>query len=56
MYIFCFNPNRAEIFSHLIQAGGGEGSCRTSPLSPVIAVIKGQKKANDHQVLQENKL
>ena len=37
------NPNRAEIFSHLIHAGGG-GSYLTSLLSPVIAVIKGQTK------------
>ena len=35
------NPNRAEIFSHLIHARGG-GSYMTPPLSPVIAVIKGQ--------------
>ena len=36
------NPNRAEIFSHLIHSGGG--SYMTPPLSPVIAVIKGQTK------------
>ena len=36
------NPIRAEIFSHLIHAGGG--SYMTPPLSPVIAVIKGQTK------------
>ena len=36
------NPNRAEIFSHLTHAGGG--SYMTPPLSPVIAVIKGQTK------------
>ena len=37
------NPNRAEIFSHLIHAGGG--SYMNPPLSPVIAVIKGQTKS-----------
>ena len=38
-----FNPICAEIFSHPIGAGGG-GSRMTPPLSPVIAVIKGQTK------------
>ena len=37
-----FNPICAEIFSHPIGAGGG--SYMTPPLSPVIAVIKGQTK------------
>ena len=37
------NPNRAEIFSHLIHAGGG-GPIGPLLLSPVIAVIKGQTK------------
>ena len=36
------NPNRAEIFSHLIHAGGVIYD--PPPLSPVIAVIKGQTK------------
>ena len=40
-----FNPNRAEIFSHLIHAGGGGESNWTPPsLSPAIVVIKGQTK------------
>ena len=37
------NPNRAEIFSHLIHAGGGV-IYDPPPLTPVIAVIKGQTK------------
>ena len=37
-----FNPNCAEIFSHLIHAGGGV--IYDPPLSSVIAVIKGQTK------------
>ena len=39
-----FNPNRAEISSHLIHAGGGGVIYDPPPLSPVIAVIKGQTK------------
>ena len=38
-----FNPNRAEIFSHLIHAGWGS-YMTPPPISPVIAVIKGQTK------------
>ena len=38
-----FNPNCAEIFSHLIHAGGGS-YMTPPPLSPFIAVIKGQTK------------
>ena len=41
---FIFNPNCAEIFSHLIHAGGGGSYMTPPPLSPVIAVIKGQTK------------
>ena len=52
---FIINPNSAKLFSQLIHAGE-RGPIGPPPLSPVIAVIKGQtKKLNDH-VLQENKL
>ena len=45
VYIFSsLNPNRAEIFSHLIHAGGGGSYMTPPPLSPVIVVIKGQTK------------
>ena len=42
-FVSAYNPNRAEIFSHLIHAGGGGVLQDPPPLSPVIAVINGQK-------------
>ena len=43
IFILFFNPNPAEILSHLVHEEG-RGQFVPSPLSPVIAVKEGQHK------------